>query len=58
MTDVLRKGGAAVEKFYVTPDRSLQLRGLAKLLAYLQTCEQSLEHIYAEAGKIHSLQRD
>lgn len=46
-----RKNGAAVEKFYVPPDRGSQLRGLAKLLKYLDAAGRSLEDIYADAGQ-------
>ena len=51
MTEVQRKGGAAVERFYVPPDRSAQLRGLAKLLKHLEAAGHSLESIYAAAGR-------
>ena len=48
---MLHKGGAATEKFYVTPDRGVQLRGLAKLLAHLQAAGQAIEDIYAQAAQ-------
>jgi hypothetical protein len=50
VTEVSRKGGAAVEKFYVPPDRGTQLRGLAKLLQHLAAAGRSLEDVYAAAG--------
>jgi hypothetical protein len=52
VTEVPRKNGLAIEKFYVVPDHTIEHRGLAKLLAYLNKQDTSLENIYAEASRV------
>jgi hypothetical protein len=52
VTEVSRKQGYSIEKFYVTPDRTSEFRGLRKLLEHLTKQDMSLEDIYAEASRV------
>lgn len=52
VTVVQRKGGASEEKFFVSPDREHQVRGLSKLLAFLLAGGMGLDKVYSEAGRL------